>query len=64
MPLHLIFNYAAEYHITPKQAVVLPALFERIAEVTNAISIQDLVNQARSNKELGDYIKSVALEIA
>lgn len=56
--------FAARHSISPADAVVLPALFERVAQETGR-SVRGLVADATYNiPKLGEYLAGVAREVA
>ena len=57
-------TFAARFSLSPSQAVVLPALFEKAAEKTGR-EVRALISQATfSNQELGEYLAEVAQTVA
>lgn len=55
--------FAGRFGLTPRQAVILPALFGRVATEAGR-SIGSIVNDATySNRKLGEYIARIAREL-
>jgi hypothetical protein len=57
-------TFAARFAISPAQAFVLPALFERVAQMAGRSTRQMVVDATYNNRELGEYLASVAKEVA
>ncbi len=56
--------FATRFGINPKEAVSLPAIFERVAKVTE-MSVRAAVKTATyTNNELGEYIAKAAKEVS
>jgi hypothetical protein len=56
--------FAARYNITPRDAYVLPALFDHSAAIAK-LPVRELVEQATySNAKLGEYIAKLARIVA
>ncbi len=56
--------FAARFGITAKEAYVLPALFERVAEMMK-MQVRVLLNEATyNNQALGDYLAEAARKVA
>jgi hypothetical protein len=57
-------SFATRFSIAPKDAYVLPALFERAAEKVG-LSARALLSQATySNPALGEYLAAAARKVA
>jgi hypothetical protein len=57
-------TFAARYSIEPKDAYVLPALFERSAELVG-LPVRALLSQATyTNRALGEYLATAARKVA
>lgn len=56
--------FASRFNLTPSQSVVLPALFESAARGTGKTPAELVVIAAYQNQKLGDYLASVAREVA
>jgi hypothetical protein len=57
-------TFAARFSIQSKDAYVLPALFERSAQIAG-ISVRALLSQATySNPALGEYLATAARKVA
>lgn len=55
--------FAARYSIKPAVAYVLPALFERTAQMVN-LPVRVLLNRATYDAALGDYLAECAHKVA
>lgn len=56
--------FAARFSITPADAYVLPALFERAAQMAN-LPVRALLSQATyTNHALGEYLANAARKVA
>lgn len=56
--------FAARFGVSPKEAVSLPSIFERVAKVTD-MSVRAAVKVATyTNNELGEYIAKAAKEVS
>lgn len=58
-----LLTFAEQHNLTPIQAVVLPALFDKVATEFNLVRNQ-LISDAILNKELGDYLAGVSRTVA
>ena len=57
-------TFARRFAITPADAYVLPALFERTAQAVN-LPVRALLSQATySNAKLGEYLAECARKVA
>lgn len=56
-------TFAQQHKLTPTEAVVLPALFERAAQKTDR-SLQALIIAAHANTEAGEYLAETARKVA
>lgn len=57
-------TFAARFSIVPADAYVLPALFERTADLVK-MPVRSLLSQATySNRALGEYLASAARKVA
>lgn len=62
--LHDLTTFAARHGIVPADAYVLPALFERTAQLVN-LPVRDLLAQATyRNAKLGAYLADAARKVA
>ena len=60
---HLV-AFASRFNLSPAQAVVLPALFDKAASEVN-MEVAALVAEATyNNRKLGEYLASVAVTVA
>lgn len=59
-----LVTFAARFNVRVADAYVLPALFERTAQLVN-LPVRALLSQATySNKALGEYLASAARKVA
>lgn len=57
-------TFAARFSISPKDAYVLPALFERSAQLAG-LPVRALLSQATyTNQPLGEYLANAARKVA
>ena len=58
-----MIDVCLEYGITPKGAVMLPSMIEKIAKQMK-MPVVTILDHAMTNKELGDFIASVCERVA
>ena len=58
-----MIDVCLEYGITPKGAVMLPSMIDRIAKQME-IPLVTVLDHAMTNKELGEFIASVCERVA
>ncbi len=59
----LLVEFAHSHSMTPKEAHVLPALFDKVAEKSDQTLRQAIVNTIKC-REYSDYLAKVAKQIA
>lgn len=59
---HLMTEFALRHNLTPKEAVVLVALFENAAQKAN-MTIGELLRQCPANKALDEYMACCARRV-
>jgi len=57
-------TFAARHSLSPEQAVVLPALFSNVSKKTGHSERQLVADATFNNPKLGEYLASVAREVA
>lgn len=60
---HAFVTFALTFNVRVEDAYVLPALFERSAELTGRRAM-DLLDETRRNPELGRYMAEAAAKVA
>ena len=60
---HLV-AFACRFNLSPAEAFVLPALFDRVAQTAKQSPAQTAAEATYSNARLGEYLASVARKVA